>query len=126
MSLRLASEYCVSVTDPPRRPCAHHGAIPDDDPPPDEILRRGEPARAVVVRRRGSGLRNEDGQELHTLVLNLVGVSTPVQLTAVVALGASELDLVQVGAEIPVAVLGDGVQVVAVDIDRARAERGTA
>ncbi|UDY34707.1 hypothetical protein [Dermatobacter hominis] len=99
------------------------GVIPDD-PPPDDVLRRGAPGRAVVVRRRGSGLRNEHGQELHTLVLNLVEGSTPVQMTAVVALDPSELDLVDVGAEVPVAVLGERGQVVAVDIDRARAERG--
>jgi hypothetical protein len=76
------------------------------------------------VRRRGSGLRNDAGQELHTLVLNLVDVSTPVQLTAVVALDPDDLDLVEVGSEVPVGVLGERAQVVAVDIDRARSERG--
>ena len=78
------------------------------------------------MRRRGSGLRNDDGLELHTLVLNLVEGSTPVQLTAVVALEQSELDLIEVGAEVPVAVmevLGERGRVVAVDLARARAER---
>ena len=47
------------------------------------------------------------------------------QVTAVVALEESELDLVHDGAEVPVAVLGDRASVVAIDLDRARAERGT-
>jgi hypothetical protein len=122
-----ACEYCVSVTDTPENRGPHDEGIADDpspEPTPQEILRRGTPARAVVVRRRASGLRNEDGLELHTLVLNLVDVSTPVQLTAVVALDRSELGLVADGAEVPVAVLGDRGRVVAVDLDRARAERG--
>ncbi len=77
-----------------------------------------------MVRRRGSGLRNDDGVELHSLVLNLLEGSASVQVTAVVALDDAELDLVREGAEVPVAVLGDRAKVVAVDLDRARAERG--
>lgn len=111
------------------RPRPHDRAIASDDPPPDEVLRRGVPARAVVVRRRGSGLRNDDGLELHTLVLNVQGAgdasdrAAALQLTAVVALAAEEVDLVDEGAEVPIAVLEERGRVVAVDLARARAER---
>lgn len=76
-----------------------------------------------MVRRRGSGLRNEHGIELHTLVLNLGVGDAAVQLTAVAALDEADLELVQEGAEVPVAVLGDRVKVVAVDLAEARNER---
>jgi len=83
----------------------------------------------VVVRRRASGLRNDKGIELHTLVLNVLsseGRSGPaVQLTAVVALEPDELGLVTEGAEVPIAVLDGRGRVVAVDLDQARVERDT-
>lgn len=100
-----------------------------EGPPSEEVLRRGQPARAVVVRLRASGLRNERGVELHTLVLNVLSTEGPtgpaVQLTAVAALEPDELDLVREGAEIPISVLDGRGRVVAVDLDRARVERDT-
>lgn len=98
-----------------------------EGPSSDEVLRRGEPARAVVVRRRASGLRNGEGVELHTLVLNVMasggGPGPAVQLTAVVALEPDELDLVTEGSEVPISVLDGRGRVVAVDMERARSER---
>ncbi len=59
------------------------------------------------------------------MVLNLAEDGASVQVTAVVALTEADLDLVVEGAEVPVAVLGEGARVVAVDLAAARTERHT-
>ncbi|HPU39275.1 MAG TPA: hypothetical protein PLS63_06850 [Microthrixaceae bacterium] len=90
----------------------------------------GEPpsgaARAEVVHRRDSGLRNDAGSHLHSLVLNLRGGARFQQVTTVVALEASDLDLFQAGSVVPVRVIDEIDLRVEVDLDRARAERGSA
>ncbi|HPG15799.1 MAG TPA: hypothetical protein P5193_08025 [Microthrixaceae bacterium] len=99
-----------------------HGGIAFE-PSPDEVLRRGDPTRAVVVHARSSGLRDDQGRELFTLVLNVREGVGSVQLTAVVALDETETDLVAEGADLPVAVLANRGRIVAVDLTRARQER---
>ncbi len=96
----------------PEHPCAgpgpHRGAV-----------------RAEVVRRRSSGLRNEAGLELHSLVLNLHVGDRPRQVTAVVALERSdlELDLCRKGSVVPVRLTDEVDLRVEVDLDLARYER---
>lgn len=72
---------------------------------------------------RSSGLRDDQGRELFTLVLNVREDDGSVQLTAVVALDETETDLVAEGADLPVALLVDRGRVVAVDLTRAKQER---
>lgn len=79
---------------------------------------------AEVVHRRDSGLRNDAGAELHSLVLNLPDGSRFRQVTAVVALGEGDVDLVAVGSVVAVDVADADDLWVQVDLDQARAERG--
>lgn len=77
------------------------------------------------MRAHDSGLRDGRGRELLTLVLNVREGAGSVQLTAVVALDDTERELVREGADVPVSVLEDRGRIVAVDLARARDERGT-